>query len=55
MQWHPKLRVDKDISSIAGEGITSAPRLRSIDELDEEALKEMHERVTQALFRKGSS
>ena len=42
------------MSNIAGdtsEGSTSAPRLGSIDELDEETLKEMRERVTQALAR----
>ena len=55
MQWRPKPRADRDMSSVAGdtsEGSTSAPRLGSIDELDEEALKEMRDRVTQTLARK---
>ena len=58
MQWRPKLCADRDMSSVAGdtsEGSTSAPRLECIDELDKDALKEVRERVTQALARKGSS
>ena len=54
MQWRPKLRADRDISSVAGdafEGSTSAP---STDEVDDEALREMHKQVTQTLARKGS-
>ena len=60
-QWRPKLRADRDTSSVAGdtsEGSTSVPRLECIDEFvqfDAEALREMQERVTQALARKGSS
>ena len=60
-QWRPKLRADRDMLNIAGdtsEGSTSVPRLECIDELaqlDEEVLREMQERVTPALARKGSS
>ena len=38
-QRRPKLRADRDMSSVAGdtsEGSASVPRLESIDELDEE-------------------
>ena len=58
MQWQPKLRTGRDVSSVAGdtsEGSTSVPRLECVDELDEEALRDTRERVTQALARKGSS
>ena len=40
-QWRPRLRAEKDMSSVAGdtsEGSTAAPRLGTIEELDEEAL-----------------
>ena len=56
-QWRPRLRAEKDLSSAAGdisEGSIAAPRLGSIDELDKEALREMHEKVSQALAGKGS-
>ena len=57
-QSRPKLRAEKDLSSAAGdasEGNIAAPRLGSIDELDEKTLREMHEKVTQTLASKGSS
>ena len=55
-QWRPRLRAEKDLSSVAGdifEGSTAAPRLGGIEELDEESLRKVREEVTQALARKG--
>ena len=56
-QWRPRLRAQKDWSSAAGdayEGSTTAPRLGSVEELDESAERKVLE-VSQALARKGSS
>ena len=60
-RWRPRLRAERDTSSIAGdtsEGSTAGPRLGPIDEislLDEEALRTFQERVNQALERRGGS
>ena len=47
-QWRPNLRAERDVSSVAGdisEGSAASPRLGSIDELDEEALRDWRMRL----------
>ena len=47
-QWRPRLRAEKDLSSVAGdtsEGSAAVPRLGSIEEL-EEALRELRVKAT---------
>ena len=51
-QWRPRLGSEKDLSSVVGdtsEGSTAVPRLGSIEELDEETLRELRAKVSQAL------
>ena len=46
-QWRPRHRAEKDMSSVAGDasdGSIAVPRLGSIEELDEEALRELRVR-----------
>ena len=60
-KWRPRLRAERDMSSITGdtsESSTAGPRLGSIDEisfLDEEALRTLQERGNQALASTGDS
>ena len=56
-QWQPRLRAEKDLSTVAGDtsdSSTAIPRLGSIEELAE-ALRDLRVQATQALDRLGSS